>query len=189
MKHILILLLSVITVSAQHVAINVGVTNNDGTGDSIRSAFAKVNTNFANIYTNASGAFTNRTLTGSTVATNLNGIAIFSTNWTAGTGSPTYKTNTLLTFAAYNKTAIVDVSFAAWESVGTTTVAAKQSASFSWYGLTAVAIGVVGTNLTANSSPGGIFFTTSGSNVLVSAWCGAETTWTGKGLISVMTSP
>ena len=50
MKIIIALLLSCFAASSAQLSINIGTANNDGTGDTLRSAFAKVNTNFTTLF-------------------------------------------------------------------------------------------------------------------------------------------
>jgi len=76
--------------------INVGTNQDDGTGDSLRAAFVKVNDNFTEVYNELGGvALSNISMTGSTISTDTadSGIIIDPN----GTGTITLTGNTTLT--------------------------------------------------------------------------------------------
>jgi len=75
-------------VQGAQLSINFGTNANDGTGDTLRTAFGKVNTNFTDIYTTVSNIVVGATPTN--LVTNING---FSTNLTIKGGTITGVTN------------------------------------------------------------------------------------------------
>ena len=84
--------------------INIGSSANDGTGDSLRSAFDKVNDNFNELY-GAGAAGTNVDITGNSITTvNTNGNLTLATN---GTGKVVIDTGNALNLADHNDNALV----------------------------------------------------------------------------------
>jgi len=120
-KRLLALLALVLplAVSAQQpqLWVNTGSTNNDGTGDGLRAAFNKVNTNFARLWTNVlTAGVTNLDLTLVTTNGSL-------TNWV--TWSPT--TSSVVTVSATITAATTNdggVGISAWQLLQTFKVSA-----------------------------------------------------------------
>ncbi len=84
--------------------INIGSSANDGTGDSLRSAFDKVNDNFNELY-GAGAAGTNVDITGNSITTiNTNGDLTLAPQ---GTGKVIVDTGNVLNLADHNDNAIV----------------------------------------------------------------------------------
>jgi len=85
-------------------SINIGASANDGTGDSLRSAFDKVNDNFNELY-EAGAAGTNVDITGNSITTtNTNGNLTLAPQ---GTGKVVVDTGNVLNLADHNDNAIV----------------------------------------------------------------------------------
>ena len=84
--------------------INIGSSANDGTGDSLRSAFDKVNDNFNELY-GAGAAGTNVDITGNSITTvNTNGNLTLAPN---GTGKVVVDTGNVLNLTDHNDNALV----------------------------------------------------------------------------------
>ena len=66
--------------TSQFIAVNVGATANDGTGDDLRTAFTKINENFANI-SDVGYSAANISVTGDVVAVgNITAANVTATN-------------------------------------------------------------------------------------------------------------
>ena len=84
--------------------INIGASANDGTGDSLRSAFDKVNDNFNELY-GAGAAGTNVDITGNSITTvDTNGNLTLAPN---GTGKVVVDTGNVLNLTDHNDNALV----------------------------------------------------------------------------------
>ena len=85
-------------------SINIGSSANDGTGDSLRSAFDKVNDNFNELY-GAGAAGTNVDITGNSITTtNTNGNLTLAPN---GTGKVVVDTGNVLNLTDHNDHAVL----------------------------------------------------------------------------------
>ena len=107
LRFLIILFLTTVAMNAQQLVIGVGTTANDGSGDPVRTAFQKVNTNFTSVYLNVTtvsnlvgtvaGNLTTVSNSVGTVAGNLttvsNSVGVVAANLTTVSNSLTGKIN------------------------------------------------------------------------------------------------